>query len=58
MCEKIPFPTDGAAIARAAAAQAVDFARACRAELLVLSVARPTCLMPSDDRRILAPLAR
>jgi nucleotide-binding universal stress UspA family protein len=49
MFKKILLPTDGSDIAQACAAQAVAFARACGADLLVLSVARPTYLMPSDD---------
>ena len=49
MYKKILFPTDGSDVARAAAPAAVDFARACGSEMLVLSVARPTYLMPSDD---------
>jgi len=49
MYKKILVPTDGSDVAQAAAADAVDFARSCGSELLVLSVARPTYLMPSDD---------
>jgi len=48
MYKKILVPTDGSAIAQAAAATAVEFARSCGSALLVLSVARPTCLMPQD----------
>ena len=49
MYKKILFPTDGSDVARAAAPSAIDFAHACGSEMLVLSVARPTYLMPSDD---------
>jgi len=48
MYKKILVPTDGSAIAQAAAASAVEFARSCGSALLVLSVARPTYLMPPD----------
>ena len=49
MYKKILVPTDGSDIAQALAAAAVEFARACGSELLVLSVARPTYLMPADE---------
>jgi len=49
MYKKILVPTDGSDIAQAAGAAAVEFARACASELFVLSVARPTYLMPSDE---------
>lgn len=49
MYKKILVPTDGSDIAQAAGAAAVEFARACGSELLVLSVARPTYLMPADE---------
>jgi len=49
MYQKILFPTDGSDVAQAASASAVEFARSCGSELLVLSVARPTYLMPSGD---------
>jgi nucleotide-binding universal stress UspA family protein len=49
MYKKILVPTDGSDIAQAVGAAAVEFARACGSELLVLSVARPTYLMPADE---------
>lgn len=49
MYKKILVPTDGSDIAQALAVAAVEFARACGSELLVLSVARPTYLMPADE---------
>lgn len=49
MYKKILVPTDGSGIAQALAVTAVEFARACGSELVVLSVARPTYLMPADE---------
>ena len=49
MYKRILFPTDGSPFARTAATSAVALARACGSEILALSVARPTYLMPSDE---------
>lgn len=54
MYKKILLPTDGSDIAQAAGTAAVAFARACGSELLVLSVARPTYLMPADESTMTA----
>jgi nucleotide-binding universal stress UspA family protein len=67
MYRKILVPTDGSSLSREAAAVAIEFARARGSELVALSVAQPTPVMPGDgamfadsasETRILLDLAQ
>lgn len=48
MYRKILVPTDGSSLSQEAAAAAIEFARAYGAELVALSVAQPTPVIPVD----------
>lgn len=49
MFQKILVPTDGSAIAEHAADVAIELARACRSEMIALSIAEPGLAIPSVE---------